>query len=142
MSSRSLVPLRAVLDAEALSVLAAPSERGAARRRASEVLAAIAGLGGSAIVPAPVLAEVSRGRRRAAVANQLRHLAVVPTDRTIAERAAALLEAARMGSEHAIGAFVAATALAEAPAVVLTGDPRDLTALLDRHPGVIVRALR
>lgn len=117
----------AVLDAEALSVLASPKERGVALRRAQAVLEAIERRAGYAIVPAPVLAETSRTRaRRAAVDRVLRRVQVVPTDRAIAETAGVLLEAAGMGSANAIDAFVVATAAQTPAAVVLTADADDL----------------
>src|SRR5437867_1812223 len=78
-------PPLVVLDSEALSALAAPKERGVAARRAQAVLEAVERRGGIARVPAPVLAEVSRGRRRAGIDRVLRGARVVPTDRAIAE---------------------------------------------------------
>lgn len=131
----------AVLDSEALSALAHPHERGTSAQRAHVVLHAIARLGGYAIIPAPVLAEVSRGRRAAGVARIVQRHEVVSTDRRIAERAGQLLERCRLGSEHAVDAFVAATAIELGRAVILTGDVRDLRRLTGAAPGVIVRSL-
>lgn len=51
-------PVLAVLDSEALAVLAFPRERGRAARRAQAVLVAVQRLGGRAWVPAPVIAEL------------------------------------------------------------------------------------
>jgi hypothetical protein len=47
----------------------------------------------------------------------------------------------QLDSCHAIDAFVAATALGAGPAVILTGDPDDLSRLVGDDPGVQVRAL-
>ncbi|MGH9304232.1 MAG: type II toxin-antitoxin system VapC family toxin [Acidimicrobiales bacterium] len=132
----------AVLDAEALSVLASPGERGSAKRRSHAVLEAVERRGGYAVVPAPVLAEVSRTReRRMAVERVLRHLSVVPTDRRIAEGAGVLLEAVKMSSSGAIDAFVVATASAMPAAVILTGDAGDIRQLSSSLPNVVVQPL-
>lgn len=97
----------AVLDSEAVSALANPTERGTSARRAQAVLEAVERRGGTACVPAPVLAEVSRTpARSAAVARVVRHARIVPTDRPIAEAAGRLLERVQLDSCHAIDAFV------------------------------------
>jgi len=132
----------AVLDSEAVSALANPTERATSARRAQAVLEAIERRGGTARVPAPVLAEVARTpARAAAVGRILRSARVVPTDRAIAEGAGRLLEALRLDSDHAVDAFVVATAASMGNAVVLTGDPDDLRALAGRVEGVTIQAL-
>lgn len=136
------IEIDAVLDSEALSVLARPKERGASMRRAQVVLEAIHRAGGVPTIPAPVLAEVVRGRRAAAVDRVVRIGQVVPTDRPIAERAGQLLEGAGLGSAHAVDAFVVATAATVGPCVILTGDLEDLGRLAVDLPGVAVRSLR
>jgi predicted nucleic acid-binding protein len=131
-----------VLDSEALSVLADPKERGASARRAQAVLDAIERRGGTARVPAPVLAEVARTPARAAAVDRvLRRARVVPTDRRIAEHAGRLLERLSHDSCAAVDAFVVATATALGNAVILTGDPEDLRALAADRPEVVVQAL-
>lgn len=131
-----------MLDAEALSALANPTERGASARRAQAVLEAIERRGGTARVPAPVLAEVARTLARSAAAGRvLRRARVVPTDRGIAEHAGRLLERLRLDSCHAVDAFVVATAASLGNAVILTGDPDDLRALAADTRAVIVQAL-
>ena len=135
-------PAVAVLDAEALSVLANPSERGSSARRAQAVLEAIERRGGSARVPAPVLAEVARNpARSAAVGRVLGRARVVPTDRAIAERAGHLLGRLGLDSCHAVDAFVVATAASLGNCVVLTGDPDHLTRLAAHVRAVAVQAL-
>lgn len=132
----------AVLDSEALAVLALPRERARAGRRAQAVLVAVERLGGRACVPAPVITEVARSAsRRAGVDRILCRLPVVDTDRAIATRAGHLLGSNGLGSCHAVDAFVAATALGATPAVVLTGDPNDLTRLIGDNPGVRIQPL-
>ncbi len=135
-------PVLAVLDSEALAALSFPRERARAGRRAQAVLVAVERVGGRACVPAPVIAEVARSAaRRTGVARVLRRLPVVDTDRAIAILAGNLLGRNRLDSRHAVDAFVAATALGASPAVVLTGDPDDLTRLIGDDPGVLVRPL-
>ena len=131
----------AVLDSEALSCLANPQERLAAARRSQAVLESIERRGGYAVVPAPVLAEVARGRRRAAVDHWVNRLDVVATDRDVATDAADLLDHAQMDSSSAVDAFVVSTAAAFAPAIVLTADPSDMAALAANLPGVAVQQL-
>ena len=132
----------AVLDAEALSVLASPRERGAALRRAQAVLEAIERRAGYAVVPAPILAETSRTRaRRAAVDRVLQSARVVSTDRVIAETAGVLLEATGMDSTNAIDAFVVATAAQLPLAVILTADVDDIAYLAASLRHVEVQAL-
>ena len=131
-----------VLDAEAVSVLASPKERGSAARRAQAVLEAIERRGGFAVVPAPVLAETSRTRaRRDAVNRVLGKLEITPTDRRIAEIAGVLLAGAAFDSASAIDAFVVATAAVRQSAVVLTGDPGDLNMLAVSAPNVAIQSL-
>jgi hypothetical protein len=90
-----------VLDSEALSVGAWPDGRNKSTRLAQAVLEAVVRLGGRAIVPAPVLAEVARtSARRAAVGRVLQRFPVVATDRAIAERAADLLETSKLDSRQ------------------------------------------
>lgn len=133
----------AVLDAEALSVLAYPQERAASARRAQAVLEAIERRGGTARVPAPVLAEVSRTPgRAAAVGRVLRTARVVPADRPVSEHAGRLLGQLGLDSCHAIDAFIVATAASLGSAVILTGDPVDMASLAARIPTVAVQALR
>lgn len=140
--ARLEAPVVAILDSEALSVLARPGERTRAARRAQAVLVAVERLGGGARVPAPVIAEVARSAaRRSAVDRVLNQLPVVDTSREVAARAGAMLGHHGLDSCHAIDAFVVATALAARPAVVLTGDPDDIERLVGEVPGVGVQAL-
>ena len=136
-------PTTVVLDAEALSVIASPGGRGTARRRASAVLSVALAAGSRVIVPAPVLAEVGRDlRRRRAVDATIARLPVIPTDRTIAQRAGFLLGEHGLGSETAVDAFVVATAIDHRPAVILTGDLGDIGTLAAGLPNVSVNTLQ
>ena len=141
-SAPHAAPPVAVLDAEALSVLANPSARRASAKRAQAVLEAVEHRGGIARVPAPVLAEVSRTKARSAsIAQVLRHARVVPTARAIAERAGRLLERLQLDSCHAVDAFVVATAATLGNAVILTGDPDDMRLLSAHVTAVAVQSL-
>lgn len=132
----------AILDSEAVAALAQPKERGSAARRAQAVLEVVERLGGYAIVPAPVVAEVSRGpRRRAAVDHVLNRLPVVATDRAVAQHAGALLQRHSLGSEHAIDAFVVATAARAGSAVILTADADDLGRLASGNSAIAIHGL-
>jgi hypothetical protein len=91
-----------------------------------------------ALIPSAVLIECLTGdaRRDAHTNRLLKTCAIVdelPTE--LARRAAALRTKARHGS--AIDALVVATA--EPGGTVLTGDPKDLTALAEHARGVTVR---
>lgn len=66
---------------------------------------------------------------------------VVDSSRSIAQRAGALLTAARMSSTHAVDAFVVAIALEFDVSIIATGDPKDLKRLAANHPHVSVLAL-
>src|SRR5215470_17869425 len=141
--SDRLQPLGArsvVLDSEALSALAWPASRSKSTRRAQAVLEAVVRLGGHAVIPAPVLAEVARGpARRVAVDRVVRRMPVVPADRAIAERTGELLETNKLDSCHAVDDFVAATAISSGYSLVLTGDPDDLLRLTAGIPGVAIQ---
>jgi predicted nucleic acid-binding protein len=131
-----------VLDSEALSAVTWPQERSRSTLRAQAVLEAVVRLGGRAVVPAPVLAEVARTTAKtAAIGRVLRRIPVIATDRPLAERAGALLEAHRLNSCHAVDAFVAATAIANGYSLVITGDPQDLHRLTADATGVTVQPL-
>ncbi len=119
-----------VLDSEALSSIIHQGERGISRRRASAILTMALAAGSRVIVPAPILAEVGRSRdRRRAVDVAIAKLAVIATDRAIAQRAGLLLGRARLGSQAAVDAFVVATAAQHHPAVIVTGHLDDLGVL-------------
>ena len=131
-----------MLDSEALSTVTWPDGRSKSTRRAQAVLEAVVRLGGRAIVPAPILAELARtSARAAALSRVLRRFPVVATDRPIAECAAVLLETNDLDSRHAVDAFVAATAIGNGYSLVLTGDPDDLRRLTAGAPGVAVQPL-
>ncbi len=128
-----------ILDSEALAALAFERERGVMRLRARAVLALAFETGARVLVPAPVLAEVCRGSARDAAVHLVlgrSGIAVEPLDRAISERAGALLTRAKLASAHAVDAFVVATAMAFAGAVIATHDPRDLRRLAGGAPRV------
>nr|PZN21728.1 MAG: hypothetical protein DIU78_16925 [Pseudomonadota bacterium] len=91
-----------------------------------------------------MLAEVRRGHRFDAAIDRLladRGIFVCELTRSIAQRAGALLTKARLRSEHAVDAFVVATALDFDAAVIATGDPTDIRLLAAGHKQIRVFAL-
>jgi hypothetical protein len=121
-----------ILDAEALNAIAHASERAALANRARAILQVAHDEGALVRVPSPVLAEVCRGGPRDAPVNRVlngRGLVVVGLGAGAARRAGTLLSRAKMGSAHAVDAFVVATALEFGSAVIATGDPDDITRL-------------
>lgn len=119
---------RLVLDAGAILALA----RGDAVARAR--LARAVREGYVAVIPTPVLAQVHRGGHdRARIDRAVNAVgAVLPTSEAIARRAGELQ--AKTGTADVVDAIVVAEALASAPAVILTSDPRDLGRLLEDEP--------
>jgi hypothetical protein len=91
-----------------------------------------------------VLAEVYRGGRRDAAVDRVlngRGIEVVDLTRAMAKRAGSLLGRARLGSAHAVDAFVVATAIAFSSAVIATHDPDDLRRLATTHPSIRIFAI-
>jgi predicted nucleic acid-binding protein len=86
------------------------------------------------VVPAVVIAETTRGGVRDAPVNQVIKAVneVTPTTERTARQAGRLLgRSSRRGMT--VDALVAAEAIAKGPAVVLTGDPKDMSELLQEH---------
>lgn len=94
------------------------------------------------LVPAPVLTQVWRGgHRQVGLARVLRGCEVVATTEGVARRAGVLLASSR--TSDAVDAIVAATALTDRAAVVVTSDPDDLDRLFadpeaSVRPGLVV----
>lgn len=121
-----------ILDSEALNAVARPNERGVLAERSRAILATAYERRALVRVPAPVLAEVCRGGRFDAPIDRVlvgRGIQVVALSDKLAKAAGHLLARARLGSAHAVDAFVVATALAFDAAVIATGDPDDLKRL-------------
>ena len=133
-----------ILDSEALNALANPAQRGALALRARAIARVAHERGALVRVPSPVLAEVCRGARLGAPINQFLSrdvVRVVELTRTIAQRAASLLAAARLSSAHAVDAFVVATALEFELSLIASGDLKDIKRLAAHHPQVSILAL-
>ena len=133
-----------ILDSEAINALANPTERGSLALRARAIARVAHERGALVRIPSPVLAEVCRGSRLDGAVNNLlnRDVArVVDLTGPIAQRAGSLLAAARMSSAHAIDAFVVATALEFAQALIASGDVKDIKRLAAGYPQVSVLAL-
>ena len=132
-----------LLDAEALSVLAFPNERGASARRAQAVLAAAAMSGAPVRVSAATLVEAYRSKQREAGLNRVLNqgIEVLPVDAGTAKVASRLLANAGLASSSAIDAIVVATAIRLGSTMILTSDPDDLTLLAMDHRAVEIQAL-
>jgi predicted nucleic acid-binding protein len=133
-----------ILDSEAIHALANPGKRGALALRSRAILDAAHGARALVRVPAPVLAEVCRGGSHdAAIAHVLnsKGIGVVALTETIAKRAGALLSRAKLGSAHAVDAFVVATAAEFRSAMIATGDPKDFRQLLATLPDIRLFAI-
>lgn len=121
-----------VLDSEALNALAHARTRGALALRARAIVATALERRALVRVPAPVLAEVCRGRPEDAAVERIlndRGIVVMSLTEGMARDAGKLLAKARLGSTHAVDAFVVATALAFESAVIATGDGTDFKRL-------------
>jgi predicted nucleic acid-binding protein len=121
-----------ILDAEALNALAWASRRSVLGERARAILTVAYEERALVRVPAPVLAEVCRGRPEDAAVERVlngKGISVVELTEGMARRAGALLERAKLGSAQAVDAFVVATAMAFASAVIATHDPEHLARL-------------
>ena len=121
-----------ILDSEALNALARPKDRGVLEERARAVLTTAHERRALVRVPAPVLAEVYRGGRFDAPIDRIlngRGIHVLPLTDGLAKAAGHLLARAKLGSAHAVDAFVVASALSFDTALIATGDPTDLKRL-------------
>jgi predicted nucleic acid-binding protein len=89
------------------------------------------------VVPAVVIAETTRGGPRDAPVNQVLKTIdeVAAVTEATARMAGRLLGATGMGAA-VVDALVAAEAVLGGPAVMLTSDPDDLSALVADHPQV------
>lgn len=121
-----------ILDSEAVHALARATERGVLGERARAIM--LVGYERRALVrvPAAVLAEVCRGPRFDAAVNHLLQghgITVCELSRLIAQQAGEILYRRKLSSEHAVDAFVVATALTFESAVIATGDPKDLRSM-------------
>lgn len=133
-----------ILDSEAVSALAQPTVRRVLAERAATILRVAHDKRALIRVPAPVLAEVSRGVRYDSPINHLLNnpgVRVVELDRTAAQQAGRMLARLKLSSAHAIDAFVVAIALRFDTAVIATGDPDDIRRLAAPFPKVGVFAL-
>ncbi len=121
-----------ILDSEALNALANPGERGALALRMRAVLQIARDHSAVVRVPAPVLAEVCRSPKLDAAVNRvlgMKGIVVAELTERIARRAGHLLARARLASDHAVDAFVVATALDYPDSLIATGDVGDIERL-------------
>jgi predicted nucleic acid-binding protein len=121
-----------ILDSDALNALANRLTRSALAARARAILTVALQRGVLVRVPSPVLAEVCRGPRFDAAINHVmraRGILVHDLNEHIARRAGAILTRAKLSSNHAVDAFVVATAAEYPASMIATGDISDLTRL-------------
>ena len=121
-----------ILDSEAFNALAHASSRPVLAERARSILQVAHEKRALVRIPAPVLAEVFRGRAVDAAAYRLLHgngISVIELEQRTAIRAGALLARAKLDSAHAVDAFVVATALEFQSSVIATHDSDDLKRL-------------
>ena len=121
-----------VLDAEGVSKYAnGDPDVGALIKRAEQRDARV-------VIPTATLVETLRGEARdAAVHRILKRVTLVPLDKDLGHLAGELLGGSKLPNRSAIDAMVAATALSqEPPVVILTSDPKDLSALVEGHKAV------
>ena len=133
-----------ILDAEAVNALASPSERKVLAARAAAILRFAYDRRALVRVPAAVLAEVCRGVRYDSAINHLLNspgVGVSELTRPIAQQAGHLLARLKLSSDHAVDAFVVATALQFETAVIATGDPNDIRRLAAPFSRIGVLAL-
>ena len=126
---------RLILDSGAVIAASRGDDRALAYlRRAVEVDAEVR-------IPVAVVAETVRGGQRDASVYRVLNAVgrCEPTPEAVGRLAGELLGRARRN--NTIDALVVAEALSIGGAVVLTGDPDDLSALTDRAPGVQIVAL-
>lgn len=118
-----------ILDSEAINALANPTRRSVLAVRARAILTIAHERRALVRLPAPVLAEVCRGPRFDAPINHVlngKGINVIDLNRQISQRAGGLLAKHKLGSKHAIDAFVVASAMEFDAAVIATGDPEDI----------------
>lgn len=133
--SSTVPPQRLILDSGAIVSLARHEQRARAYlQRAFEVEASIE-------VPAVVIAETIRGGLKDAPVQRILNAIgqVAATTESHGQIAGALLGATR--SSATIDALVVAHAVEGGGALVLTGDPDDLSRLAARHPEVWIQGL-
>jgi predicted nucleic acid-binding protein len=133
-----------ILDSEAVNTLARPTTRRVLAERAATILRVAHDKRALIRVPAPVLAEVSRGARYDSAINHLLNnpcIRVVEVDRVAAQQAGQMLARLKLSSADAIDAFVVAIALQFDTAVIATGDPDDIRRLAAPFPRIGVFAL-
>ena len=133
-----------VLDSAAFSELARASS--VAKRTVRAALRAAVEVGADVVVPAAVLAEQYRGGAHDQVVDSYlgreTGIAVADTNRQLARQVGNLLARAGRGSQDHVDATVVAVAVSRGGGVILTGDPRDLAALVDGLIGINVEPMQ
>ena len=89
------------------------------------------------VIPAVVIAETTRGSARDALVNRVVIAVqdIAPATESVAREAGRLLAAANVGNAT-VDALIVAEAVLHGPALILTGDLADITALAGNRPRV------
>lgn len=134
-----------VLDAEALSMVARSAPRAGPKSATVGALRAALLEDGEVLVPAAVLAELSRGREHDqlldACLSRYPAIVVVDTDRALAREIGHVLARAGRGSADHVDASVVAVAALSGAAAIATADVDDISALAAGLRGVRVEAV-
>lgn len=133
-----------ILDSEALNALAHARQRPALAERAHAVLFVANEENADIRIPSAVLAEVCRSAALDAAVQRvvsIKGVAVVDLTAAISRHAGRLLARAKLGSAHAVDAFVVATAARYGSAVIATHDPDDIARLAVGLRGVRILAI-
>jgi predicted nucleic acid-binding protein len=128
-----------ILDSEALSALARPTEDAARHLRVRAALRSAQRRNHRVRVPSAVLLELYRGRGLDEPIDLVLgrgFIRVVTTGVRIARVAGHLLARIGRGSEMAVDALVVATAVRLGGGLIVTHDPTDLELLAAGHPNV------
>lgn len=122
------------------------ARRRSGRQRGVHAALRAASLAGSdVLVPAAVLAEQYRGGAHDQIVDSYlgreTGIDVADTDQRLARRVGNILARSGRGSRDHVDATVVAVAVSNGGGVILTGDPRNLTALSDGLPGLVVESI-
>lgn len=132
-----------ILDSEAVASLARPNSR--RYKHARSALEAVRRLGGEAVVPAVILAELYRGGGHNQVVDgwlsREGGVIVRETDRYFARLVGGVLAATKSGSDCLADAHTVAAVVERGGGVILTGDRRDIKLLASPYPNVRVEQI-
>ena len=133
-----------VFDCVPLNILIRPDSKAAELKKVQALLLAASRKGAELVVPAAVIAELYRGTHAAGVDGWInRHPAwmIQDTTRELARVVGRLLDSAGRGSADHVDGCVVASAIVAGGGTIVTGDPRDISAIAAGNAAVTVAAL-